>query len=155
MTDWTEYLYRWHVIAIHFPIALLITAAIIETFTIIGRTRRSPQVTFSFALVTFIMTAFGAIGAVLAAWLGWKLAEQTKHPGMEQVLNLHRWGGVIAAVLAFLSAGVGIAVVRAPVSPLRRWPYFFLILLTAAAIILTAHWGGQLIYGEDYFFPPS
>jgi uncharacterized membrane protein len=146
MTALLEYLGRWHIAVIHIPIGLLVTAALVEIY---GSFRRfqSPTVT------AVVMVFCGALGSVLAAWLGWILAGNTRHPDMEQVVEWHRWGGIASAVLAIISAWVGILALRGRTN--LRWPFRTMVFITAISIGLTAHWGGELIYGEDYFALPG
>lgn len=137
-----EHLARWHVALIHFPIGLLVTAALVEIY---GSLRR-----FSTPTVTaVVMTLCGALGALVASILGWELAEHTTHPDAETVVELHRWGGVAATVLAAVAGALGGLALRGRIA--LRWPFRVALFITAIIIILTAHWGGELIYGEDYF----
>lgn len=146
MIGWIEYLGRWHVAVIHVPIGLLVTGALVEIY---GAARRfqSPTVT------SVVMSLIGAAGAMLAAGLGWILANHTKHPGSEQLVEWHRWAGITVAALAIITATIGIFALRG--RPNLRWPYRSILFITAIIIGLTAHWGGELIYGEDYFALPG
>lgn len=144
MDKWLEYVGRWHVLVIHFPIGLLATAALVEIVALFRKPRRP-------ATTAVILTCLGAAGAIIAAAFGWILASNTKHPDAEQLLEYHRWAGVITASLAFIASILGVLALRK--APTLRWPFRLLLILTAAAVIITAHWGGELIYGEDYFWP--
>lgn len=143
MTAWTEYVYRWHVAVIHFPIALLLTAAAVELVMVVRRRAVSST--------SLLLTCCGAAGALVAAGLGWQLATVTRHPGMDQVVFLHRWSGVASAALAVAAVVAGIFALRS--GCLGRRLYRTLLMLTAIAILFTAHYGGALIYGEGYFLP--
>lgn len=146
MSQWLEYLGRWHVALIHFPIGLLITAAVVETVT----TARRFQVP---SVSAVIMVCCGAFGAVLASSLGWILAGNTNHPGAEETVELHRWGGSVSLVLALLAAGFGWAGLRGRGN--FRWPFRMLLLAAAVAVIITGNWGVELIYGDGYFSLPG
>jgi uncharacterized membrane protein len=146
MTPWTEYLFRWHVIAIHFPIAMLVAAAGFEVVSIFYRRGRAP-------VISYAMVCCGAAVAVVAAWLGWELAEVTRHPGMDETVRLHRWGGVATAATALMGVIAGLGALRVPASRKFRWPYRALVFIAAALVIFTSLWGGELIYGDGHFFP--
>ncbi len=146
MNPWLEYLARWHVALIHFPIGLLITAAVVEAVTT-ARRFEVPSVS------AMIMVCCGALGAIVSSILGWMLAADASHPDAEHIVELHRWGGVVASVLAVLAAGFGWAGLRGREN--FRWPFRALLLAAAVAVIITGHWGGELIYGEGYFSLPG
>lgn len=146
MEQWTEYIGRWHVALVHFPIGLLITAALVELVATI-RGLRAPTVT------AVVMVCCGALAAVLASGLGWIRADDVKHPGAEDIVELHRWAGVIASGLAVATAGVGWAALRGKL--MFRWPFRLLVFITAVVIVTGAHWGGELIYGDYYFDLPG
>jgi len=142
------YVYRWHVALIHFPIALLIVAAVIELFSAVRPRSARPLL-----VVSFLLVCIAAVVAILATWLGWQLAAHTKHPGAEDVVEWHRRGGVVTSILAGLAVICGGVCLRRAAGRGIRWLYRLLLVLAAAAVIITAHWGGTLIYGDDYFFP--
>lgn len=146
MTEWIQYLGRWHVALVHFPIGLLITAALVE---LVGVWRRFHAPTIS----AFIMVCCGAFAAVVASSLGWILAADTRHPGAEDIVELHRWAGVVTSALALTSAAAGWAALRGRLRFKR--PFRILVLITAVGVAVTGHWGGELIYGDDYFDLPG
>lgn len=128
---------RFHPVMVHFPIAFLLAAAIMQWFLLItGKTYAPPIVT--------TMLWFGALGAVVAAGLGWAYAYDTVYFGDdEQLLFWHRWLGTATAVVAVI-----VLVVRRFLKPV-----YLAILLTIVAILvgLAGHYGASLMYGSDFF----
>jgi uncharacterized membrane protein len=146
MDNFLHYVPRWHVLAIHFPIALLIVAALIELVCI--RRKVSPSRS------SVIVACCGALGAIIAAALGWFLAVQMPHSEARELLQDHRWAGVTTAIVSTVAAIFGILALRRT-GALRLWVFRILLWVSAIAVILAAHWGGELIYGEGYFSPKS
>jgi len=79
-----------HSVAVHFPIAMLLSAALSEA--LLAATGRA-----SFRHVTRFVIWIGALGAVTAAPLGW-LAAATLEDAPERLLAWHRWLGVSTAL---------------------------------------------------------
>jgi len=88
---------RMHPIAVHFPIALLVVAAIVEGCRLPFSTSRRPSA-FGFAAVLF--AAFFASWAAASGWLNadFESHEETR------TLGLHRWLGVAVAAISIVIA---------------------------------------------------
>jgi uncharacterized membrane protein len=133
---------RFHVLAVHFPIALLMVAAAGEFWWLCcGIRQPSPAVRFC--------VLFAAVGGVVATVLGWLHASFSEFAASSsQALVLHRWTGTAAGVLA-----VGVAVLserdarRGVRSPLCR----ILLLVAALLVGIAGHLGGTLVYGDSFF----
>jgi mono/diheme cytochrome c family protein len=133
---------RFHIPAIHLPIALFLAAAAGELCRLWYRIRDPwPPVRFCVLL--------GAAGSVLAAGLGWLHADFGGYgAGSPEVLSLHRWFGTLG------SCAAAVAAVAAEIDSRRgrRSPFFMLMLFAAALLIGAAgHFGGSLVHGEDFF----
>jgi hypothetical protein len=128
---------RLHVVIVHFPIAFLVTAAVLEAWSIACR-RPPPVATVQLCIL------LGATGAVTTAILGWLHAWSGAGAGMPLILDLHRWLG---------SATAGVAVVAAKLARLNARRGWFRAALLAAAVLVgvTGHLGGTLVFGEDFF----
>jgi uncharacterized membrane protein len=127
---------RLHVVIIHFPIALALIAAGAELGGAFIADER-------WRVVASVNTRLAAAFAVVAAALGWELAAGSASP----LLDWHRWVGTGAAVMTVMAA---ILVPRgAPHA--RRWPYQLCLLAAALLIGVTAHLGGLLVWGTDFF----
>ena len=84
---------RFHVLVVHFPIALLVVAAAGELWSLCcGIRHPSPAVRFC--------VLFAAAGGVAATMLGWLHASFDFAGSSSQALALHRWTGTTAGVLA-------------------------------------------------------
>ena len=145
---------RFHPIVIHFPIAMLIVAALIEAVRLLSSKARRPT---SFGLTAVIVAA---IFGVLSAASGWLNAE---FEGAEQTtdLFLHRWLGVSVAVISLVLAPMAIlaAMRREPSDPLEleQMPpsrtfaiYRYGVIVAAFLVAFTGHLGGELVYGDGY-----
>lgn len=137
---------RLHPALVHFPIALIIAAGVIELVS--APFRRNGAV--SRAAVACL--ALGALGAVAAAWCGWLNADHESHgSAVATTLLTHRWIGISAASAAVLGALFALA------ASSRSWHFavngyraclFFAMLLVSVG----AYLGGELTYGEGYLF---
>jgi uncharacterized membrane protein len=134
-----------HVVAVHFPIALILLAALLEYIGWIGN---APRFLFA-ARVNF---SVGVAGALAAAMLGWIAADNSHYTGeAAATLEWHRWLGL--AVVGF--AVIGLACVMAEKLNRRVGTagFRFILILLAVLIIATAHLGGTLIYGPNHLIP--
>lgn len=130
------FLARQHPALVHFPIALVLTAAFLELLICLHR-REDWLMTQRFCL------RFGALTGVMAAGLGWILASQFKEGA---AMELHRWLGVAATVAMLLAA---IVVPRWPET--QRTGFRWALTLAAMMIALSAHFGGYLVHGPAQF----
>jgi len=138
LLDW---LGNFHVIMIHFPIALLLAAAAGELWFAWKRVRQpSPAVRFCVLL--------GACSAIVAAVLGWLHAASGYGASSPSILAWHRWlgtaigaGSVILAVLSEIDGRRGV----------RSWRFRLLLFLVALLVVMAGYFGGLMVYGEGYF----
>ena len=137
-----RFLGRLHPSIVHFPIALLIAAALGELLVSFGWTPLRPAVRFCVTL--------GAVGAIVAAWFGWFNGEFAGYTGsLADTLELHRWLGVTAAVWAgtvWLLMQVALRVDR----PSFNYVFRTTLIVGAVLVAVTGHFGGVLVYGPDY-----
>lgn len=134
---------RLHLLLVHFPIALVISAAVAETVAAISGNHDWHTTAVWNARV-------GAAFAVLTAFAGWRLALDS---GVEisPILEWHRWLGTVAAVVALAAAFATSGVVR-------RGPNsagMFQVALLSAALLVAAvgHLGGVLVWGAGFLRP--
>jgi hypothetical protein len=131
---------KFHLLVLHFPLALLVAAGAGEAWAA-WRGVRAPLPAVRFCL------CLGAAAAVPTAALGWLYAAggDTSAP---RLLALHRWLGTAAALAAVIAAGLSERDARRGVrSRLSRLAVFAAALLVG----LAGHWGGFLAHGEDFF----
>ena len=124
---------RLHPASVHFPIALLLGAALIEVLSMIRGSA-------SLASAAGVMTWLGAGGAVTAAALGWI------HTGMwlggDATMQWHRWSGTVIAIAAPMAALL---------SRLEnRRAFRILLFVIASALLAQGYWGGELAHGPNH-----
>lgn len=130
---------KLHPTSVHFPIALLLCAGAAEA---LWSSRRAPLLA---PAGRFCVWA-GALGALIAAPLGWSFAAFSD---TEQgwVLTTHRWLGTGLAVWAPVLVGLLERAERGG----SRGAYRAALLLAAVLVVSTGFFGGSLVYGLDHF----
>jgi uncharacterized membrane protein len=132
---------KFHLLLVHFPIALLVAAAAGELWCVAKKSRTpAPAVRFCVLL--------GAAAAVPSAALGWLYAMGGHGVGSPNTLALHRWVGTATAFWAVVTAVCSELDVR---RGSRSWHVRILVLTAALLVGLSAHFGGLLVHGEDFF----
>jgi uncharacterized membrane protein len=127
-----QFIGRFHPLAVHLPVTLVLLAALLECAGFIksGRPWRS---------FAGLVLALAAASALFAVSLGWLLARNGGYEG--QLVARHMWGGVsLAAVLVLCCL-------------LREWnAQFYGIALLAAVCLMvwTADQGGKLTHGANF-----
>jgi mono/diheme cytochrome c family protein len=132
---------HFHVVVIHFPIALIIGAAVPETWSLCQRKCvPAPAVRFCVFL--------GAAGAALAALLGWFEAPAAYAVPSGSMLFVHRWLGTVASAWA-----VGLLLLSELDQRRGRRTNAFRGALFVGALLLgfAGHFGGLISHGTDYF----
>ena len=123
-----------HPATVHFPIALLIAAALFEWLAV-------ARASAALATASRMTAIAGGVGAMAAAAFGWI------HTGMwtggEGTMQLHRW---IGSALALAGAALVVLGWR------QAWPGAFRALLTVTAIAVVAQgWlGAELAHGAGH-----
>ncbi len=147
-----ERLGRFHVVSVHFPIALLCIAALVE----LVRPKRPHTDPESHAAFTVRLLAWlGAAGALLAMTLGLiheESVEATLSGAAHETLELHELTGIAVAVAATLVA-IALQTRAAQPTTLIAKLAAPLLYLVALAIAFTAHLGGKLVYGPNFLIP--
>lgn len=134
-----------HVLAVHFPIALILLAILLEG---IGWKWNARQLFFS-ARLNF---NFGVAGAVVAATLGWVAAANSHYTGdAATILEWHRWLGLAVSLLSLIGIMSLLAEKRG--KPMGTISYRLILALLTIIIPVTAHLGGTLIYGPSHLIP--
>jgi uncharacterized membrane protein/mono/diheme cytochrome c family protein len=131
---------KFHVLVIHFPIALLATAALVEILAA-WRGDRIPE---AMVRVSVLLGTAGALAAVTLGWLHADLGGQ----GSGGVLTAHRWlgtaGGLWSLAVVLLSEWDSRRGHRSLLFRLVLWIGAFLV-------AITAHFGGLLVHGSRFF----
>jgi uncharacterized membrane protein/mono/diheme cytochrome c family protein len=134
---------KLHPLVVHFPIALLVVALVLECF----RLRRGSYHPSSASVVCLVLGTLGAIAAVV---LGWSSAESSGYGGTSAwILTTHRWAGVATAALAVLTC---VAALAARMGNDRRLlnAYRVASVFGVVAVGVAGHFGGSLVHGETY-----
>jgi mono/diheme cytochrome c family protein/uncharacterized membrane protein len=136
-----RFLGKFHLLLLHFPIALLIAAGIGE----VVMARRAPHAPSPIVLFCLALAAVTVVPTVV---LGWLHAAGGNGIGSPQTLSLHRWAGtgtgvcvIVAALWSWWDARRGA----------RTWGARLALGVAIALVIGTAHAGGLLAHGRDFF----
>jgi len=141
---WLNVVGAFHPLIVHFPIALAIVAALAMLWNWIWQHD-------GFGEFAFHCTWIAALASVFVSASGWFFAESNASESNE--LFLHRWFGIGSSAgliaLAFMTS-----LVRSD-----SWPGLlkisrFASLLVAAGIGITAHFGGEMVWGEGQVTTP-
>lgn len=133
---------RFHPLLVHFPIALLLIAALAE---VVSLAARSP----GWHLVAVANVRAGSAFAVASAAAGWLLAS-SRMIEVSPTLEWHRWLGLMATVAAIATALFTIGVDE---EPGRRRRYRIVLLGTAVLVVAAGHLGAVLVWGADFLRP--
>jgi len=131
-----QFIGRFHLPAIHFPIAFILLVPILE---LAGRSRRLPDL----GLLIDLVIGLAALSASLAAILGWCLARSGGYSGV--LVAQHMWAGMAVAAGAW-STWLLHLVDRGK----RRHFYLPALVATVSLVSFTGYRGGQLSQGENH-----
>ena len=140
-----EFAGKFHPVVVHFPIALVLTCLLAEILGLLfGKSMFIDAARFLIVL--------GALSVAVTVPLGWMAAAFEDYSGdYARVLWWHRWLGTTAGVLVILTACLS-EVSRSPRGGLAaRTAYCAGLVVSAATMALTGHFGAMLIQGLDYF----
>jgi uncharacterized membrane protein len=132
-----SWLGRLHTMVVHFPIAMIIGAFGVEVF---GLARRSRD----YQHVAYVMLIVGAIGAIVAAFLGW-FAGGFYMTDRNTILMTHRWLGTGIAGFSLILVFMGAASRRTP--DRSRTLLLVLLGLAVMAISIQGFLGGTFMHG--------
>jgi uncharacterized membrane protein len=134
-----RWLGKFHLLLLHFPIALAVAAGVAEVWSVYRR-RRLPSESVRFCLWIAACAAIptAVFGWIHAAWNG----------AGSPFLMAHRWLGTSAAVLLVLTAVFAERDARRQV---RTWWVRFLLATGVLLTALAAHFGGLLAQGSNFF----
>ncbi len=133
--DWMQFLGRFHPLAVHLPIGLIVLVPVLE---MAGAFRPALREAAGFVLLLAIAACIGALT------LGYLLAYGSGDTG--STVTRHMWGGITLSITLLLclfarpawSGGGGARV------------YPALLTIALLALLWTAHQGGSLTHGADY-----
>ena len=134
---------RLHPLLVHFPIAMIISAAFVELVLVFRRDRKPSNIA---SFCVWVGTFF----ACLATWCGWALAEES---GGGDALELHRWFGVAASGVLLVVLVFWI-IQRVSQSNWSFQSYRSGLWCGAVLIVVTSVYGGDMVWGEDWLDVP-
>jgi len=133
---------RFHILALHIPIGVLIAACLAEAGTLLRRHRRRADVIVTFLVPLLVLTGCAAM------LLGLLLAHGESYP--IKLLSRHR---------NLTLAGIMVSGLATFALPYRmragRWGHRALLFIAANLIGLGAHFGGSMTHGADFLFPEA
>ena len=140
----TLLLAKLHVIFVHFPVALVVLSVLAQACAFLRKKAGVDQV----ARFSIVVGAFSAVMAVASGWLN---ADSQEYFGKSaEYLFWHRWLGVALAVVMIFSALVSARAAKQN-TKLKTLLFSFLLFLALGVVSVTAHLGGLLVHGEDYY----
>jgi uncharacterized membrane protein len=136
---WT-FLGRLHPLIVHFPIALLIIALVLELFTLKKKNQE-------LRAAIHILLIVGALSAIAAVVFGLFLKAQDDYSG--NVLTIHQWSGITTAILAVVTVSLHRIVIRQNKTNLLG-AYRALLIFTVSGVTIAGHYGAALTHGSDF-----
>jgi len=133
--DWQQFLGRFHPLAVHLPIGLLVLVPLLE---VAGALRPALREAAGFVL------GLAFASCLVALTLGFLLAYGSGDSGVG--VTRHLWGGIVLTIVVFMCL-----LVR-PQGSAQSAGYAYLTLLACMLLALawTAHQGGSLTHGGNY-----
>jgi uncharacterized membrane protein len=132
----------WHPIVVHFPLALIVSAALLLPA---ARLLRQERYAATLATVGTWNLCLGAIAALFAIATGLAaVVHLNVSAAAHQAISLHlRWGSFTTLVLVLLAVwrGAGCAQESRP-----SWLFLAVLWAATAALIVTGYRGGQNVY---------
>ncbi len=120
---------------VHFPIALLITALLLD---ILSRMFKRES-WYHAAITLFVVAAFSSLAALFSGlWEEDRL--HLEHPLLEK----HELAAFCTVAITWL--GMLMLFLTRKHLLLRRTMITFVLLIAVIAVVVTAHWGGEMVY---------
>ena len=132
----------WHPMVVHFPLALVVTAAL---FLAAARLLRQERHVATLATVGTWNLCLGAVAALVALATGLAgVLHLHVGPAARQAISLHlKWAvfTTLALVLLAVWRGAGVAQESRP-----SWVFIVVLAAATAALVMTGYRGGQNVY---------
>ncbi len=138
---WWAWLGRLHIVLVHFPVALILAAWLMD---MMGWVRRNDLYRAMCRLTLFL----GLTGLVLTTATGLIAGEYHGYSG--ELLRRHWNSGLLTLATGVILILASVAS-RRLAERSRRVIFSVALTLTAVLVGLTAHYGGLLVHGADYF----
>jgi uncharacterized membrane protein len=135
--SWAQFIGRFHLLTVHFPIALILVVPVLEW------AGRDPRFPYLRASVDFVL-GLAMFSSLAAALLGWCLARSGAYAG--RLVTQHMWGGVSVAAACWLCWMLR-GYLR---GPRLDFVYALALVATVGLVSWTGYRGGQLSQGENH-----
>ncbi|MEX0883896.1 MAG: DUF1549 domain-containing protein, partial [Cyclobacteriaceae bacterium] len=135
-----KFMGRLHPLAVHFPVGLLIFAALLEILTLKNfQGKLRPGIT--------LLVLAGVAGALVSVVLGLMLANIEDYGG--STLDVHQWAGIFTAGLGLLVIYFLYQVVmNQHMGKIKA--FRISLFITAFGVSIAGHFGASLTHGEDF-----
>ncbi len=133
----TSWLGRLHSVAVHFPIAMIVGAFLVELFGLWRQTSRWRDA----ARTMLVVAAVGTLVATVLGWFAGGFYLYDRNP----VLTLHRWLGTLIAAATVLLAWIATRPPRLSEAPRRL--YWWLLSSLTIAVAIQGFLGGTFMHG--------
>jgi len=136
-TEWAQFIGRFHPLAVHFPIALILLVPILELAGL--------KVRFSYlrSAAGFVL-GLATLSATAAALLGWCLGRTGGYSGT--LVTQHMWGGISLAAVCWACW-----ILRERSSEQRLGIFYGVALAVGVGLVAwTGYRGGQLSLGQEH-----
>jgi len=138
------FLGRFHPVAIHIPIALVLVAALAELLAMITRSDTLHK-------VSRFNIDVAVLGAAASVALGLFAGMSADYPGeFARPFWLHKWLGITTGIFIAVAAVLSELAYRRH-TPVYRWSYRAILLLCVGLVGATGFFGGQLVYGLNHY----
>ncbi|MBO6513240.1 MAG: hypothetical protein JJ974_04670 [Phycisphaerales bacterium] len=138
-----EFIGRTHLVVLHFPIALIVVAAVVELWRKFAIKDRA----YAPSAAGSLMFLFALLGTVVSVVTGLVLG----FDGGQRV-DLHRILGIVSGALMVVTWFVWISAMR-PESK-SGTAYLVMLCMSALSIGAAGHFGGELTHGEGFLTKP-
>ena len=140
-----EFIGRTHLVLLHFPIALVISAAIVEVWRAYAmKGKDSPYRPSSAGTLMFVLAMLGTVVSVVTGLvLGFDDGSR---------VDLHRIFGIVSGVFMLITWFTLVSVMKSETKSGKA--YLVLLCLSALAIGAAGHLGGELTHGKGFLTKP-
>ena len=129
--EFAQFLGRFHPVAVHLPVALLLLVPLLELAALF-RERVHLRQAAGFVL------GLASVTAIASAWLGWLLAWSGGYEGA--LITRHMWGGVSLAFASLVCWSLYE----------KRSAYLLVLVGTVGLLTWTSDQGGKLTHGDTF-----
>lgn len=146
--DWMAALGRFHILTLHFPIALVMLVPLLELLT---RTRWLADL----KVAIYPLLALATLSSVMVSVLGFMLMHGDGFSG--KLVVDHMWGGIITSILLIITLLLK-EVQRQKSGMGFQAAYIMSLGFCLLSLTSTSHHGASLVHGENYLYeklPPG